>query len=598
MKSIKNRVLMCFLFICTGLMLAGCSYGGTVNTNLTVERDSSGVRSMQVVVNTEVVEKNFSGDISEIKRLIEDNCPGIFEYTYVSDGSGTTMKFDIPFSSTEEYEEKVKSILPNAEISVKTANLPWSSGLTVSENFTSVELLSWLSAKMVEEELISSDNSKYVLEEGTSTITFGGNVYSSKGKLSCDNYNEIRLAKIYILTDVVDVDSFNRSFIFLVEKESIGDGKKDIKVLLESKVGDDAKATVNDNIDYVNYTVSSQNLSEEELTAITTKLFPKSVIRFGEDYKHDFFGNTVSINESLSVADYLCSENQTIKIYDLVKVPENYEVPKEMQSITQDYPDYYVASRGEAGLNANSELSIYANKDFCIKQVDITTKYISKNNFKREFVFTFEGNHSSEEIKRATNKINDVLDKTLTPADDESNKAKIETAVKSGKDKEGNDYISVSIRGDMTSVSAKTAAFTGKQSTLNCDTDRLFVKLFFNRTVVDTFDLSGIVTKCSDDFLMNYAIDMGAASRINLCDIETAVVESQKASFTGKNVKGTSVTAYSWNVYGLLFWLGIIAAVVISSLILIKSKKGEGNTESHQKKISFDIKKINPFKKK
>ena len=93
-------------------LLAGCGiYGATVDTQLKVNEDLSGVRVMDVTIPAGMVSGNSPVTIDVLNRLIEENCPQELTWSYVKNGNTDQYHVELAFDSPADYMVKVKAYL-------------------------------------------------------------------------------------------------------------------------------------------------------------------------------------------------------------------------------------------------------------------------------------------------------------------------------------------------------------------------------------------------------------------------------------------------------------------------------------------------------
>ena len=260
MKKLK-RLLLLIPVVLGCLFMAACATGGTVDTVLKLNDDVSGVRVITVTVDEAAFAEYFSGEMTDLDNLAKTKCPECLAYTFKSDASGTTMTFELAFDSLDDYKSKVETLIEEPSLEINLADTAWSTGLRVYESFSSRDLLKWLTDAIVEEGYVSSDNSSYILDDGTTSFTYEGKDYPAGNRIQYDDLESVVLTGVDILTNVKNFDTFDRSFVFYVDVNSIGSRKNDIKRFFEDRVPKGTKISVDENSYYVNYSVTSVPLS-------------------------------------------------------------------------------------------------------------------------------------------------------------------------------------------------------------------------------------------------------------------------------------------------------------------------------------------------
>ncbi|MBV7412641.1 hypothetical protein KRX56_07900 [Dermabacteraceae bacterium TAE3-ERU27] len=188
------------------LLLAGC--GGKIDTNLTINDDGSGIRTMTVSVSPEDMQKVQGGQAS-IEKLIADLKPAQLEYQGVKkNGNDVVFTFSLPFKSLEEYSTKATEIVKaqgatRSESWMAKAILvkgvePFSKGTEYKENFSSRDLLYWLPEALRKQGKISESN---VLEGRETKLFIGGKEMPAKEQpISSGKVERYGFDKVSIIT--------------------------------------------------------------------------------------------------------------------------------------------------------------------------------------------------------------------------------------------------------------------------------------------------------------------------------------------------------------------------------------------------------------
>ena len=161
------------------VILAAC--GGEVDTLLTLDRAGAGTRVMTVTVSASDVEEYASGGVGAINSVAASNLPTSLEFTpLVASGDSYVGGFTLTFDSPEDYRQKVLTLLADSgfteqiQLSFTVADSVFLSGATIDENFTSVDLLGWLTNALVAEGVVPQENAGDILSSGSSILSYNG----------------------------------------------------------------------------------------------------------------------------------------------------------------------------------------------------------------------------------------------------------------------------------------------------------------------------------------------------------------------------------------------------------------------------------------
>lgn len=327
-----NRMKKYILGILTAIMvcfLTGCSAGSTVNTDEFINADGSGSRCFSVVINQEVFNQYFSGEPGELYVLIQDNCPAELSFTYSEDDGEWVYSFTLNYNSLGDYIEKA-SILTGVEqnISLEVAETVWTNGFYLDESFTSIDLLGWLRTAVVENGYISEDNANNIFGDGETHLIFNGETYSTGSTINVNQVNEISIAQVDVVTDILDLDSYNRKVSFSIDPYYLQNGESEkIEDFFASTLQSGMKFEVEDQDYYTTYVVSQEKMSVDQLKKFDQALFGAENVEFDTiDVKVNStpFQFGTEINETLQLSNYLIGENNT-SIYMYYSLPNGYE---------------------------------------------------------------------------------------------------------------------------------------------------------------------------------------------------------------------------------------------------------------------------------
>ena len=176
-KLVKYAVLLALTVLMCAFM-TGCSDGSVVNTKLTLNQDLSGNRVMDVVISENVFNEYFSGSIDDLYSLVTKKCPSELKFTHPADGS-MELVFTLEFANADDYAAKCSSLYGEADAILVKPDSIWGTGFSVNENFSSLDLLSWLPDLLVDEGYVPEDKKSKVFSNGTNELIFGDEVYST-----------------------------------------------------------------------------------------------------------------------------------------------------------------------------------------------------------------------------------------------------------------------------------------------------------------------------------------------------------------------------------------------------------------------------------
>lgn len=179
---IRHRRSIPALLVAGMLVLAGC--GAEVSSELEVSEDLSGTRTIVAAIAENDVEE-LSGGIEATEEALETHVPEQLSFDGIAEAGSTEetedeaeaseasdgyqATFTLEFSDVEDYQTKAQSLLDagetetTAEIEMVNAEGPLLSGFTLDENFSGIDLLGWVPQALLDEGVVTEDQSESVL---------------------------------------------------------------------------------------------------------------------------------------------------------------------------------------------------------------------------------------------------------------------------------------------------------------------------------------------------------------------------------------------------------------------------------------------------
>ena len=155
-KAIRRLVVMAVLLLAFGLM--GC--GSTLKTDLSVSDNFAGTRTMEVSIDKETFDEYAEEYVSKdgfltLAKETTEKVPECMKFSYEETKNKYIFCFIMSFTSLEEYKQQVADVLgKKIEVSFVYSKSPFTREITVNENFSSEELLSWFRNFLVEKEYL------------------------------------------------------------------------------------------------------------------------------------------------------------------------------------------------------------------------------------------------------------------------------------------------------------------------------------------------------------------------------------------------------------------------------------------------------------
>ena len=184
----QRWIFLAVLLTIAALILSAC--GARIETQLGLESAEKGTRTMLVSFNLKDNKDKIKGGSEALDASVRKHLPEGLEYGGIqSEGDKARATFTIPFSSVDEYRNKVASILKAAgsktepTVTILNTEQGLVQGIQVKENFSSKELLDWVPEALVVDGVIESSNKNSVFNSSGSetTVKFGEKEVKNSG---------------------------------------------------------------------------------------------------------------------------------------------------------------------------------------------------------------------------------------------------------------------------------------------------------------------------------------------------------------------------------------------------------------------------------
>lgn len=387
----KKRILLglsMLLFVC----LTAC--GITSTTTMDLNHDFTGKRSITCTIEkSNRMADNINAE--SLDTLIADHCPDVMTYQNKSDEQQFAYTFELSFSSYDDYKDKVDQCLNFApKIRYTYGNSPFQTGLILSENFTSPDLLCWFSEALEKEGYI--DDSKKLWGNTSSTLLFDGKEYelNDEETISITEMSYLPLTKIRMYTEETKHHAYHRMIVFEVPKESLDQSGAAIRNYLTGDLDKDRfqikwNGTQDGKECQIRFTAKSLDqlsqytnevLKSDGSTSCKVSYIDGVPFQLKKCYKdhYDLSKFASSPEESISYEIYYKP--------DSASTLDDYEAP--------DDSGYFLIQKKE---NATISAAYNLTHVQAFRSYQLSTVYYSGNLFRKELVLTGEINLTEEE---------------------------------------------------------------------------------------------------------------------------------------------------------------------------------------------------------
>lgn len=590
MRYIKKIITVVFLAAIFACIFTGCEDQIQLNTAMNINKDFSGTRVMQLEISKSSFESNSNKSIDEVASLIKSSCPSEMKLDFQDTGDSYQYTFTIEFKNQDEYTQKVCAILGrDVTAQISMPNNIFSSGIIVHEDFTSEELLNWVSDALHDNDVTSQSD---IFSNNGSTVTACGKVYPvTSSQISISDISYTNVIGIDIFTDIINSDTFSRSILIRIPKEEWLVKKEAIHKYASGNVPGECTYAEEESDSEVTLVFS---LKEVSLSAMEEKM--KQIL----DY------NSYHIESAASASD---QEKNSDAANQKSSTESEYQKPFNIKTGYTEYLDlsaYAGSSSGKITLNyyvqkavggdqkvqylsngeyINGLLSDSQNSDYSVVEIrDFSANSIQVSS---ETDYAAEKIELKTELKSNSN-VAKVVELTIAPQPNDSDKALIlenlkglskdATKIEYSKTGDSQAVITITINGDIKGVNKTVGSLFGSNNSITHFKEKGFFKL--NKTGVfdEKIDLNNFIT-CNNS-VVNYEAATSFGEKIDKSSPNNSEtysnVKVSRHSYKGSSENGSLdivFTTNSFNYLLLFFSLLIIAAVVLAVILVNRRMK-------------------------
>lgn len=598
MKRLRYYLSVLLIAITVCMSLTACSAGSTIETTLKMNEDLSGVRIMNVAIDDSVFNESFKGTIEDLNNVIVANCPSELTYAYSDESGVKTYTFELNFASLEDYMAKVTSLTgQEPTIDVQVPNTVWVNGFYISESFTSSSLLYWLRTAIVDAGLVSSSDASNIFEDGECYVEYDAQTYESySASINVDEVEYLGIAEIQILTDVVNYDLVNETIAFVLPLKTMEKKGEEVTAYLEGVAPSGANTEWStDEFERPIFKITVNNIALSDISAMVTQVFgTETSYAVVSEIAERPFSLGYQVEYTLDLVNYMAGSNNVPVAFGM-SLPEHFMIGDRVNAMMsqenfseyQYYDQYHgVGYQRASGGQVITQPTIL-EKVFEVSALDVTTKRGMTGKLARVSEFSLDRVPTEEElaimVARIDGKVNPVEEETTTEATSVAEetaesvanveqeeklpeyKFEVESTIKDDICK-----ISVTQKGDAEGIMYTTGLWTGYEGEVVYGEKYELFKTKYQEGFVENINYGVYDDKVTEDYICTYTVDLGAFSNITYANRESAVISGGEMVLTNA---GTAITLVSErvNIWGVLFYLFIVACVVLMVLVLVKT---------------------------
>jgi len=573
MKIIKKQIIVCLLF---GLFfLTGC--GIEVKTNMRINNGFEGTKIISCFVSKQDMKLHFKGDSSKIEAMLENHCPGCFDYTINETNSGTEYVFSLSFTSLDDYKAALTTVLnfsPN--VNFHGVDSIFSKSIDFTENFTSIDLLRWFEILLTEEYEITEAQLEKMWDIKETSVTWMDQTYtSSASSIQISEHQLSAFDGISIFTEEKDDRSFLRRIQFAIPKETL-----DKRVIELEQVFDNLKpdgttgiwsATETGKIYEMTFTADTFTALSAKTGEILGKKSQNINASGSTDDEHPLMLN-MEYSETLSFDRFACTPSGEVPVAYYFKpnamtTLDSERIQKEINNafIPKEYGNgYYRIFNGNC---STLKITTLGTMTIPVLNCEIHTMLEKENVFKRKYVFTLDNILYPEENEMISSRLksnsNDITSMTLNSKEDQL----LFTLVQSGSREEMNQ-------------SCET--LFGENKVVITQIEPSFFEIISKSTpteLIEQFDLTDFLGITSDSFTVKYSflnqtkslLENGFIKKSNNETIAVTEIENNSFSYETDETMFTShIIRSSPSLIGISLFFLLILLILVGLLFFIK----------------------------
>ncbi len=584
MKFSKKLIIVCLIL--GMLFLTGC--GIEVKTNMTIDNYFKGSKVISCFVSKQDMNLHFKGDSSKIDAMIDNHCPGCFDYSKNETKSGTEYIFTLNFSSLDDYIAALRSVLNfNPEVKFKGVDSIFSQSIDFTENFTSIDLLRWFEILLTEEYNMKANQLESLWDMKDTTVTWMNRLYtSSKDSIQVSDHKYSEFDGISIYTEEHEDRTFTRRIQFAIPKSTL-----DTRVLELEQLFKDIKPEGTTGIWTTTdsgkiYEITFQGDTFHTLSEKTGQAFNAKSQNIQNDVSlsdNQYLRLNIAYSETLDFARFLSTTMGEVPVSYYFKPNSFTEInserlQKEINNafVPKEYGDgYYRIYQGNCStLKITTLCTMFPPVSSC----DITTTFKNNNIIHRKFIFTLKDIlHQNEEdylSSMAKSSSTDLME--LEFAEGKSNHTL--TIVQTGLADELN-QISTLFGSDNNYITIEEPGFLD----LISNEKRIYI--------AENIDMTDFLGPSSDSALIHYEFHDQSSNNMEHCylindtseEIEPVSIEERTCIFENTGCRFTShYTGSTPSILGISIFIILIIFIIIGILLFIKMNPMKTNKANQE----------------
>lgn len=427
--KVKDRIKCAMLrtkavslkFILVGVLWCMCLFwftgcGPEIMTQMELTQEFQGKRVMTVTLTRAELKEWCKVSAEQLNQVLQENTPAELEYHFLSDDNGYVFSYTLSFSNLDEYQNKIEKLTgKRANVLLEMPKTPFTSGVMLTDDTESQELLAWLPKVLVEQNCIEKGNASYVLNNGVTTVIFDGQEYISKknGVVEIKNLKQVKINGISFYTDLMD-EEISRRIVIEIPRESYLQKSEEMDTYLKAHVPVNATGEWSQGKkDSYCYTIQIPACSFMEFQNAMGVFYEtrETCFRYEELHTDYLFDNMCQLTEQVNLKAFLSDDETKINCFFYMKdtmdeLSAEYRIGDNEKSVIPNLdPEnaeyYYVSNETET----EYAMIVKSTNHYQPAKVEILDVLSEKGYLKRKIDFSFPGVIRPKEADRIESKI-------------------------------------------------------------------------------------------------------------------------------------------------------------------------------------------------
>ena len=408
-KSVLKIFLLSAVILVLLIGLCGCTQTETTVESVMKITDDS-------FLGERIITVNFGGDFIEnenkrknVEDIVKNNCPPIMSSRSELSAEKYGCIFVMSFSSLEDYEMKVASII-GKQISVAYGHTDTalSKGTYYKEDYDCLALMDWLINALREN---GYENYISEIHLTSNAVEYNTNILNSeKSVTDSSTVTGEPVHEISVRTKNHKNGTYDRTLSISFPKSTYVKLGTTLQSLLNERI-DTASGTTNwtDDGDYTRFSVDYKNISIEQLTTLTEKFLDgKTISLYYGDQNHSStpFAEQLVFEEKIDVLSFVADNNKAVPLLYTYELPEETTHGEGVELIDGEWQTNGNWLKNSYRLSASRktyDIRIPDGMQFIVKGINIKLTSLNEDRFRRETESVFDRNTGEKGLDYAYN---------------------------------------------------------------------------------------------------------------------------------------------------------------------------------------------------